>query len=271
MKNLDFRRLQLFAFDNNAYCDFSSSVAQAVAGKDILLAVYSMDGSELLAISGQQGLTINRSADSIEITSKDTAGGWKSKIAGMKEWSIDNDGLYVANDQSHSVLSTAFQNSDPVCIKVVNGKTKTGMFGGLAVITDYPIEAPYDDAMTYSLTLEGMGALVDLLVNPVSPDTMPIGTAAIEPLTVVSVAGTDTGETAVYVNPAKGSGNQYFYKTGEAPLPYPAFGEVISQTSWDGASEIAATAGQQIMIIEADSSGKAQKAGVATVTVKAGA
>ena len=49
------------------------------------------------------------------------------------------------------------------------------MFGGLAVITDYPIEAPYDDAMTYSLSLEGMGALVDLLTNPVDPDTMPAG------------------------------------------------------------------------------------------------
>lgn len=210
-------RLQAFAFDNNAYCDFSSSAAKAVAGKDILLAVYSMDGSDLLAISGQQGLTINRSADSIEITSKDTEGGWKSKIAGMKEWSIDNDGLYVPNDQSHAVLSQAFDNSDPVCVKVVNGKTKVGMFGGLAVITDYPIEAPYDDAMTYSLTLEGMGALVDLLTNPVSPDTMPDGNAALGTLTVVSVEGESSGQTNVYVNPAKDTGNKYFYKTSASP------------------------------------------------------
>ena len=39
--------LQFFAFDNNAYCDFSISAAKAVAGKDILLAIYSMDGSEV--------------------------------------------------------------------------------------------------------------------------------------------------------------------------------------------------------------------------------
>lgn len=260
--------LQLFAFDNGAYCDFSSTSAKAVAGKDILLAVYSADGADLLAISGQQGLTINRSADSIEITSKDTAGGWKSKIAGMKEWSIDNDGLYVPNDQSHSVLSTAFENGDPVCIKVVNGKTKTGMFGGLAVITDYPIEAPYDDAMTYSITLEGMGALVDLLVNPVSPDTMPDGTAALEPLTVVSV-GAGSGQTNVYVNPVLGSSNKYFYKVGAAPLAYPAYGEVITATTWNGSAAITATAGQEIMIIETDADGKALKAGVATVTTGA--
>ena len=51
MKKLN---LQKFAFDNNAYCDFSSTTAKAVAGKDILLCIYNMDGSELLAISGQQ-------------------------------------------------------------------------------------------------------------------------------------------------------------------------------------------------------------------------
>ena len=262
-------QLQLFAFDSNNYCDFTSSAAKAVAGKDILLAVFNADGSSLLAISGQQGLTINRSADSIEVTSKDTQGGWKSKLAGSKEWSIDNDGLYVPNDESHTVLSQAFENGDPVCIKVINGKTKKGMFGGLAVITDYPLEAPYDDAMTYSLTLEGMGALVDLSADPVAPDTMPDGTAALGPLTVVSVAGAKSGDTAVYVNPAKSPENKYYYKTGEAPLPYPAYGEAVSQTAWNGTDEIAAVTGNQIMIIEADSSGKALKAGIATVTAKA--
>lgn len=263
--------LQLFGFDNNAYCDFTSSAAKVIAGKDILLAIYNAGGDKLLAISGQQGLTINRSADSIEITSKDTAGGWKSKIAGMKEWSIDNDGLYVPGDESHTLLSAAFENSEPICLKVINGKTKVGMFGGLAVITDYPLEAPYDDAMTYSLSLEGMGALMDLLAEPVDPDTMPEGSAALAPLTVVSVEGSTNGQTNVYVNPVKSGSNKYYYKTGVAPLAYPAYNEVISSTSWDGSAGITATTGQQIMIIETDSSNKALKAGVATVIAKAGA
>lgn len=155
------------AFDNNAYADFNAASNKAVVGKDILLEVWNADGTELLAISGQQGLTINRSAESIEITSKDTQGGWKSKIAGIKEWSIDNDGLYVPNDESHKILSAAFESGNPVCLKVVNKATQKGLFGGLAVITDYPIEAPFDDAVTYSIAFEGMGALVDLVLNPV--------------------------------------------------------------------------------------------------------
>lgn len=269
MKKKEFNMLQLFGFDNNNYCDFTSTVAKAVAGKDILLCIWNMEGTDLLAISGQQGLTINRSADSIVITSKDTQGGWKSYLAGMKEWSIDNDGLYVPSDQSHKILSQAFENGDPVCIKVVDGKRKVGMFGGLAVVTNYPIEAPHDDAVTYSITLSGMGALVDLAVDPVTPDEMPEGTASLESLTVVSVPGETTGGTNIYVNPVKGSGNQYFYKTGEAPLSYPSYGETISATSWDGEEELTGlTAGNQIMVIEADSSGKVLKAGIARVTTK---
>ena len=70
-------------------------------------------------------------------------------------------------------LSTAFENGDPVCVKVYNKKTKKSMFGGLAVITDFPLEAPYDDSMTYSISLKGQGKLVDLSSNPVTPDTLP--------------------------------------------------------------------------------------------------
>jgi len=155
-------------YDNNLYCDFNSSAAKAVAGKDILLCIFNADGSSLLAIAGQQGLTISRSADSIEVTSKDTKGGWKAKIAGMKEWSIDNDGLYVADDDSHKALAAAFENGEFVCLKVINNKTKLPMFGGLAVVTDYSLEAPHDDCMTYSISLEGNGALVDLSVETVA-------------------------------------------------------------------------------------------------------
>lgn len=161
------------AFDNNDFCDFDASVTKAVAGKDILLAVFNETGSKLLAIAGQQGLNINRSADSIEVNSKDTKGGWKAKIQGLKEWGVETDGLYVKNDESHQTLGKAFDEGLSVCIKVINNRAKKGMFGGLAIVTDYSLEAPYDDGMTYSITLEGQGRLVDLTIDQPSVDTMP--------------------------------------------------------------------------------------------------
>lgn len=149
-------------YEENLYCDMDTSTTKALAGKDIILAIFDATGTELLAVSGQQGLSINRTADSIEVSSKDTKGGWRSKIAGMKEWSIDNDGLYVPTDETHKILGKAFEESNPVCIKVINSRENKAMLGGLAYISDYSLDAPYDDAMTYSISLEGNGALADL-------------------------------------------------------------------------------------------------------------
>ena len=166
---------QLFTgeFDSNAYCDFTASAASAVAGKDILLAVWDTDGENILAVAGQQGLTINRTADSIDVSTKDTEGGWKSTLAAAKEWSIDLDGLYVTSDESQSILSEAFTNGDLVCIKVYNNKTRKGMFGGIASITDFSLEAQFDDAVTYSVSFAGNGKLTDLLAEAPTTDTLP--------------------------------------------------------------------------------------------------
>ncbi|MBF2413756.1 phage major tail protein, TP901-1 family [Listeria welshimeri] len=160
------------AFEENLYCDYTPGAAKAVAGKDVLLAIFNAAGDKLLAVAGQQGLTINRSKDSIEITSKDTVGGWKSKIGGMKEWSIENDGLYVADAASHQELAKYFESDAPVCVKVINQICKKGLFGGLAIVADYSFEAPFDEAMTYSIKLDGMGALVDLTLTT-GGDLMP--------------------------------------------------------------------------------------------------
>lgn len=111
-------------FEDNLYCDFDATAVQAVAGKDILLALFDSTGENLLAVAGQQGLTINRSKDTFEVNSKTTKGGWKSYLGGLKEWSIDNDGLYVGSHASHKTLTKAYNDDEFVCIKVINQKNK---------------------------------------------------------------------------------------------------------------------------------------------------
>ena len=147
-------------FDSNVYCEFPEAVAKA--GKDILICLFNSDGSKLLAIAGQQSLTINRSVDTVDTTSKDTKGGWKSQMAGMKEWSADTDGAYVMGAESHKELQKYFTSGDLICIKIVDIKETKSLFGGMAVLTEYTLEAPFDDAMTYSCSFAGNGPLVDL-------------------------------------------------------------------------------------------------------------
>lgn len=47
---------QLFAgeYDGGAYCDFGSVAAAATAGKDWLVAIWDLTGTDILAIAGQQ-------------------------------------------------------------------------------------------------------------------------------------------------------------------------------------------------------------------------
>lgn len=149
--------------------ELTGQLNKAIAGKDIVLSIWDSTGSKLIAIAGQQGLTINRDKDTIEVTSKDSEG-WKQFIVGLKEWSIDNDGVYVRDHEAHKHLKTLYEGDEPFLIKVTNQKAKTDMFGGLALLTSYPIEAPYDDAVTYTIALQGTGALVDLEDAPQTPE-----------------------------------------------------------------------------------------------------
>ena len=90
-------------------------------------------------------------------------------------------------------------------------------------------------------------------------------------LTVSSAAGLTTGKTALTVTPTLTSGNSYMYKTA-ATVTLPAYNDVCNTTAgytaWDSTSEITATTGNEIAVVEVDSSSKAIKAGKTTVTSK---
>ena len=90
----------------------------------------------------------------------------------------------------------------------------------------------------------------------------------LDPLTVVSVSGSTSGDTAIYVNPALSVGNSYKYKIA-ATVDMPSYDDVLTTgwTEWNGTIEITATTGHQIVIAEVETAtNKAKKAGRAMVT-----
>ncbi|MDD3230626.1 MAG: hypothetical protein PHE09_15610 [Oscillospiraceae bacterium] len=92
----------------------------------------------------------------------------------------------------------------------------------------------------------------------------PLGTLA-----VVSAEGTTSGNTHLTVTPALTDGNIYKYETASSVTLPEYNADVSALTSWDGTSDITATTGNQIMVIEATSDNKAVNGGVTTVTSKA--
>lgn len=91
-------------------------------------------------------------------------------------------------------------------------------------------------------------------------------------LTITSIAGTTTGTTKVTVNPTLTSGNSYMYKTANT-VSIPNLEDVCNTaagyTAWNGTNDVTATTGNEILIVEVDSTFKAVKAGKVTVTAKA--
>ena len=89
-------------------------------------------------------------------------------------------------------------------------------------------------------------------------------------LTVTSAASSTTsGKTKLTVSPALTSGNSYTYKVADNAV-LPAAGQSVKGwTAWNGTDEITAATGKEICVVECDSTYRALKAGVATVTAKA--
>ena len=123
-------------------------------GIDFLIGVTVND--EMKILGGQRSATLNRSADTIDVTNKESEG-WQENLAGLKNWGIDTDGLVVENSEAYDYLEECFMESKEVDAYLTTPMGKK--YTGKAIITDFPLEAPYDDAATYSVTFTGSGKL----------------------------------------------------------------------------------------------------------------
>ena len=130
------------------------------AGCDVLLKVAKEGASgsapsEYTVIGGQTGATLNRSAETIDVTDK-TNDGYKESMAGLKEWSIDCDGFVVIKDAGIDILDELFEARKPVYVEVTIAGNK---YTGSGYIVDYPMEMPLDSAVSFSLSIAGASKL----------------------------------------------------------------------------------------------------------------
>ena len=122
-------------------------------GVDVLISVVDETDEEQV-IGGQRGATLNREVNTIDATHKQVAG-WGYNIAGQGSWSIDTDGVLLEDDASLTLLEDAFENKEAVTVQWTNPSGQS--YRGEAIITSYPVEAPMDDVMTYSMSFQGQG------------------------------------------------------------------------------------------------------------------
>lgn len=159
--------------------------------------------------------------------------------------------------------STVYGTSPEEADLMADGKADVAIVNtGVAIATikqEHPVNVRVLASEIVLPSFEGMDNVYVINTN-----------AKIGELTVNSVAGTSaSGKTKVTVSPSLSAGNSYKYKASSVTVP--EFGAECKSgyTAWDGVSEITATTGNKILIVEVDANNKAVKAGSATVASKA--
>lgn len=125
----------------------------------------------------------------------------------------------------------------------------------------------YHTAVSESFAIMGLtlfAEYIDAVAVGTIDTTQTLGT-----LTVNSAAGSKSGDTKVTITPAKANaGNAYKYKVASSETAVDYGQNVKNWSAWDGESDITATTGQVITVVECDSTYKALNAGHTTVTAK---
>ena len=111
------------------------------------------------SIGGQRGATLNRSTNAVDVTTKDSDR-WEENRPGNKSWSVDSDGVMVKNDEAYTALVNAWKNDEQVQLYIV--RADLTIEKGMATITDFPEDGPYDAEATYSVSFAGSGKLEEV-------------------------------------------------------------------------------------------------------------
>ena len=106
-------------------------------------------------VGGQRGATLTLNVDTAEITDKDSQG-WREYLPTLKSWTLEFENFYIDDDAGVLELRNAFLNKEK---KQVRLKTANETYTGYAYVTSFPVEAPLDDVVTISFSLQGTGPL----------------------------------------------------------------------------------------------------------------
>jgi TP901-1 family phage major tail protein len=116
-------------------------------------------------VGGQRGATLTEEVDTIETTSKDSASLMKEFDYAFGSWNISCDGIYIPGEAAYTAIKTAMRTKKRIKVKITEdadgagGAAAVGVEEGFAIVTSREMDMPYDDSVTYSIELQGTGAL----------------------------------------------------------------------------------------------------------------
>lgn len=118
------------------------------------------------AIAGTRSFTLNLSQDTPDATTKDSEG-WKEVIEGLREWSVDFDGLFdaTATEGFEERMDAIIDRDGSVTLKMSTEESGDTYWTGSAVMSNMTLDAPMEDVVSFSGTFVGNGALSKATVS----------------------------------------------------------------------------------------------------------
>lgn len=133
----------------------------ASSGISVKVAV-STDGITYNDLAGQRNGTLTINADKTESTTKNSVDVngtlWEEDIQGKVNWSVAVDGIVTDEaDTALTAVETALLQSSDLYGRFTTPGGST--WSGKVIVTSLEYSGPYNDVYSYSITLEGAGAL----------------------------------------------------------------------------------------------------------------
>lgn len=132
------------------------------AGRDVTIKVDTADaggaGATWVSIGQQRGGSFSRSTDTADATYK-TSGAYTDAVGTRISWTVSCDGVLNPADTAWAYLLTKWAAVGKVWVQVncleISGEYKEGQ----AIITDLSYEFPDNDVVSFTIELQGCGAL----------------------------------------------------------------------------------------------------------------
>lgn len=131
-------------------------------GRDCLLKVDVTGASPTIytAFTGLRATSIKLNGNQVDISNKNS-GGWQELLsdAGIRKIELTGSGIYDGTaGQVFAYMEKAALTNAKIDAEIVFA---TGVaFTGTWIISDYSIDAPYDNAQTYNLTITSHGPVI---------------------------------------------------------------------------------------------------------------
>jgi TP901-1 family phage major tail protein len=127
-------------------------------GKDLLIKLDLTGGGQFQTVAGLRATRISFNAETVDVTSLESAGGWRELLAGagVKSASISGSGVFRDADTDERARAIFFGGEMPAFQVIIPG---FGVVEGPFQITGIDYAGSHNGEATYEMTLASAGAL----------------------------------------------------------------------------------------------------------------